>query len=444
MPAGREKLREASQRASARLEQWSMRRWFQVALATGLALLHLFAFAQAGQSRLQVPFNTNPGEHIQYVDPMAPSLGPFPRQPPHWSRLIVSRFDTQHYVGFALRGLSSCPTDPTKTDGWGYLNCGLGWLPAYGTVGGLVSSATGMEPDVALTVMAVLAAIILNLLWICPTMVKRMGRFEAFAILIAWNCYPSAWTLVAPMTESAVLALAIGGFVMLCNERWVWSALLVGACTALRLPTASFAFALGCCLLYAAWERRRAGTAQWWRPLLAVPFCGWGQFLTMAVFQIKLGNWHAFFDARFAFGDHNRLGRLIEPTYYVKGFQSQCADMVIYLGMIAVMIVTWRRVLSKLNRVETMFIVVSSLTTAVLAVAAAMQYWGITRYMLLCPLAFMGMGTVARQHRVLFVMLLAVWVGFYWHLELCSYVTQGDPKLCPCLGRIELHIPWQS
>jgi len=96
---------------------------------------------------------------IAFTDPKAPALGPIPRQPPNWSRLVVSRFDAQHYIGTALRGLSACPTDPAKADGYIYLQCGLGWLPAYGAAGGVVSDVTGLEPDYALTLLSVLCAI---------------------------------------------------------------------------------------------------------------------------------------------------------------------------------------------------------------------------------------------------------------------------------------------
>ncbi len=423
------------------LASWATRRSFKVAVATAFALAHLLVIAHAGKARLKLPFNSAPGHHLAYVDPMANSLGSIPREPPGWSRLIVSRFDSQHYIGFALRGLSSCPTDP-KEKGWGYVRCGLAWLPAYGVAGGIVSKVTGFEPDVALVLISVLCAIIVNLLWICPTMIKRLGLFEAYMVLIAWNCYAGAWNLVIPTTEPVVVALALGGFVALANERWVWAGVLIGACTALRIPTASYAFALGCCFLYAAWQRHRAKTPQWWRPLVAVPLCGWGQFATMAVFQAKLGNWHAFFDARFAFGDKNRLERLYDITYYVRGFQSQCADMVIYLGLIAIMMLTWRPVLAKFGRTERMFIVIASVITTALAVAAAMQYWGLTRYMMLCPLAFMCMGTFARRHRAAFVLWLLVSCSIYWNFEVCSYVTQGNPQACPCLGKLELSMPW--
>lgn len=428
---------------SVPLATWATRRSFKVAVATAFALLHLVVIWRAGESRLHLPFDNQPGLHLAYADPNANALGSIPRQPAGWSRLIVSRFDSQHYIGFALRGLASCPKDPKKTNhGWGYLACGLGWLPAYGLAGGLVSSATGLEPDVALVLISVLCAILVNWLWICPTMIRRLGLFEAYMVLIAWNCYAGAWNLVVPTTEPVVLALAVGGFVALANERWVWSGVLIGACTALRIPTASYAFALGCALLFAAWDRYRTKQPQWWRPLIAVPLCGWGQFATMAVFQAKLGNWHAFFDARFAFGDHNRLDRLFDITYFVRGFQSQCADMVIYLGLIAIMVLTWRPTLAGFGRTERVFVVIASVITTVLAVAAAFQYWGLTRYMMLCPLPFLCMGQFARRHRGAFVLWLVVSCAVYWNFELCSYITQGNPTACPCLGRLELSMPW--
>jgi hypothetical protein len=426
------------------IADWSNKRWVQLVIATLLALVHLFAFSLAADSRLDIPFNLAPDAHLAFTDPAADSLGTLPREPPHWSRLAVSRFDAQHYIGHALRGLDACQDDPDLATGRDYLACGLGWLPGYGVIGGWISDLTGLEPDITLTAMSVIAAIILNLIWICPTMIARFGRFEAFATLIAWNCYPAAWNLVVPATESLVLALGIGGFVMLMKERWVWSAVLIGAATAFRLPTASFAFALGCCLLLATRDRYKARVPKWWKPLVAIPLCGWGQFLTMAIFQIELDNWHAFFDARFTFGDHNRLGRLLDVQYFLKGFQSQCCDMLVYTALLVIIALTGRRVLARAGRIPAVFLVITTLFTAITAIAGAMQYWGITRYMMLCPLAFLGMGRLARSHRAVFVMWLILAVAIYWNFELCSYISQGDPDACPCLGHSELHLYWTS
>ena len=123
----------------AKLEALSTRLGFRIGIAALLVVFHLVAFATAGHDRLAQPFNNSPDEAPFYSDPNANALGPHPRQPHHWSRLITSRWDAQHYIGFAVRGLSSCPTDDSATDR-DFLKCGLGWLPAYGRVGGVIAS----------------------------------------------------------------------------------------------------------------------------------------------------------------------------------------------------------------------------------------------------------------------------------------------------------------
>jgi hypothetical protein len=423
---------------------WARVRWVQLVIAVALAFGHLGAFARAGHSRLNIPFDLAPGAHLQFTDLRAGALSGFPRQPPKWSRLVVSRMDAQHYIGTALRGLYACPKDPKKANGNAYLACGLGWLPGYGVVGTAAMKLTGLEPDFALVLVSTVCAIILNLLWICPMMVRRMGLLGAYGVLLAWNCYPGAMYLVTPLVEAMVMALTIGGFVMLSKQRWVASAFLIGASTALRLPTVDAGFALGCCLLFATWQQYKAHKPQWWRPLIAIPLCGWGQFLTMLVFQIKLGNWHAYFDARWNFGDKNRVHRFFELTYFLQGFKAQNADMIMYIALVAITLLTWRRALAGFTSIERMFIIISSVITFILAIAAPIEYWGITRYMMLGMLPFLGMGVLAKRHRGLFVMWLVLSLGIYWNFELCNYVTQGDPAACPCAGRNEMHLPWAS
>jgi hypothetical protein len=64
--------------------------------------------------------------------------------------------------------------------------------------------------------------------------------------------------------------------------------------------------------------------------------------------------------------------------------------------------------------------------------------------MMLCPLAFLGMGVMARKHTAVFVLWIVLCGAFYWHVELCGYITQGNPVACPCLGRMEFGMPFGS
>src|SRR5690349_20302653 len=106
-----EGLRAQLDELGRRLAPIAASRWFRLVVASVLVIFHLVAFSCAGKDRLGVPFNSAPGHAPYYSDPDTSSLGGYPRQPHYWSRMVVSRWDAQHYIGFAVRGLTSCPTD---------------------------------------------------------------------------------------------------------------------------------------------------------------------------------------------------------------------------------------------------------------------------------------------------------------------------------------------
>jgi hypothetical protein len=54
------------------------------------------------------------------------------------------------------------------------------------------------------------------------------------------------------------------------------------------------------------------------------------------------------------------------------------------------------------------------------------------------------MGAMARRHLPLFICWLALCAMFYWHIELCAFLTQGDPSICNCEGKFEWGMPFQS
>src|SRR5437660_6870590 len=112
----------------AQLDRVSREFHFRFAVAAVLVSFHIFAFAVAGDEQLSTSFNSAPGEAPYFSNPDAPSLsGRIPRQPHHWSRLVVSRWDAQHHIAFALRGITSCPTDASKATDLAYADCGVGW-----------------------------------------------------------------------------------------------------------------------------------------------------------------------------------------------------------------------------------------------------------------------------------------------------------------------------
>lgn len=427
-----------------RLDRLAAAPGFRLGVAALLACLHLAAFAKAGRDRLDLPFNAAPGEAPYHSDVFARATEGYPRQPHHWSRLIVSRWDAQQYIGFATRGLRGCPGDASAPD-LAYLRCGLGWLPAYGVVGGAISSATGLAADVVLVALSVIAAIVFNFLWTSRTITARLGRLEAYAALLAFNVFPSAFYVVTPYTEAATLALVMGGFLCLANGRWLAAGALVGAASALRATAPAFSLGFACAAALAAWRGRADGAPRWWRPLAAIPLAGWGLAATGLALRVFVGDAAAFLRARAAFGDAFDASRLYAPKFYLGGFTAQHMDSVMMVGVLAIAALTGRELFARFRREEAVYLAVASVAVFGLATMGhVQQYWGINRYLLLCPFVFCGMGIMARRHTAVYVLWLALCAAMYWHVELCSYIAHGDPSVCPCLGRVEFTAPFGS
>jgi hypothetical protein len=424
---------------------------FRFALAAVLVSLHIFAFSQAADDRLGISFNSST-EAPYFSNPDAPQVSSrFPRQPHHWSRLAVSRWDAQHYIAFAIRGISACPTDPKTATDVNYVDCGLAWFPAYGSVAGVINDVTGVAPDVILVLLSCLAALIVNLLWTSKTFVDRIGRGPAYAALVAFNVFPSAFFSVTPYPDLAVVALALGAFIFLCKDRWLPAAALVGAATALTPSAVGLGMGLIAAALASAMRRHEEKEARWWRPLYAIPLCVWGVALTFLVYRIVLGDAFVFFRAQSAFtngkGDQG-MGQLLDPVFYLKGISAQNLAMLGVIGGAAMVVLAARELKKAFKFDELMFLGVSAAMVILreLSVIAARGggYWQLERLVLSCPIVFLAAAIVARKHRAVFAWWLLVCVGLYWYVELCSYLTHGDPRVCPCLGKFEAWMPWQS
>src|SRR5262249_22717879 len=113
-------------------------------------------------------------------------------------------------------------------------------------------------------------------------------------------------------------------------------------------------------------------------------------------------------------------------------------------GTIAILALTAREVVKRLTPEQAIFLITCTAITIVLGTAAVHEYWGLNRYLLLCPMTFLGCGIMLRRHPAVFVGWLALCAMIYWHIELCSYISHGNLNICPCLGRYEFSMPFQS
>jgi hypothetical protein len=430
-----------------RLRELPGQRSFRLAVAIALVIFHLAAFTRAAHVRLGLPFNAAPGQAPYYSDPDAMSLANPPRQPHHWSRLVVSRWDAQHYIGFAIRGLTSCPKDGATAKDWQYMQCGLAWVPTYGEVGRFIADTTGIPADYVLLLMSILIAIAINMMWTCKTITSRLGLAEAYGALFAFNLFVSGFYIVTPYPEGATFACMLGAFILIANQRWLPAALLVGLSTALRPTSVAYAFGFGCAALYATWQGKKANTKQWWKPLATTPLAIWGQLALMLALKIYAGDPKAYLRGQKAFaGNRGNFHpfQIFDPKFYLHSFSGQHLDGVMLIGVFALIALGSYEVVKRFKRDEAVFLVVASACVILMPLVMLNGYWGLNRYLLLCALTYFSAGAIVRRLPVVYVLWLALSFSFYWNIEMCSYVAQGDPRVCNCFGKMEFTMPFES
>lgn len=418
--------------------------WFRAAVALALVIAHLVAFDIAGHRRLGVPFNSAPGEAPYYSDPDSRELMAPPRQPHHWSRLIVSRWDAQHYIGFAIRGMYACKEG---THGYALVHCGVAWMPTLGLLARPVADTTGAPADYVVLLFALIAALVLNFLWTSKTIVKRLGLLEAYGALLAFNMFASAFYIVTPYNEPIVVACTLGAYICLANRWWFRSSALIGAATAFRPTALGFVLGFGCAALVAAWEARKAGEKRWWWPLASCVIAGWGQLVMMVLFWVDIGDAKAYVHAQLEFGGRDpgfHLHRFIEPTFWFNSISTQHMDGITFIGAVTLVALGARSLAKKLPRAELVFLAAASLLMAFLPMSTVDGYWGWNRYFMLCPIIFFAAGEVLRSNRGMYILWAVISLFMYWHVEMCSYIAHGNKQICPCLGKNEWTMPYQS
>jgi hypothetical protein len=121
-------------------------------------------------------------------------------------------------------------------------------------------------------------------------------------------------------------------------------------------------------------------------------------------------------------------------------------DKAVFLAALAIVFLTFGYLRRRLQPEQLAFFTATSAMTAVIPLVTdhVHPYWGLNRYLLIAPIIYLCAGQLVRKHTAVYVLWLLACVALYWHVELCSFVTQGYPIACPCLGRFEFALPFKS
>jgi hypothetical protein len=392
--------------------------WFQVGMMKRLA-----------HDRFGWKFDESPGDPptLHNVHDPVPS---------HWDRLIVSRWDAQHYEALGLRGYTTCK-DKSQLGSGEYpdddQSCELNFYPTYGFIGGAVMRLTHWPIDYSLYYVSLAASFVLILLWTGREMLDGLGVANAYLALLLMALFDTSFALVTVQTEPCLMALTLGAFVCL-RKRWLLAgAVLAGAASAIRVTGVATGFAYCAALLFLTLRESPRPSWRWaWRGLL-MAVSGWGILALMAYFAHRFGDplIYAHSHER-AF--HHKAG--ISKIFFPDGrllMQSIWAEP--HDGLILAAGLLWfglghRKGLSGFATDARAYWYVLFFAIVAISMVGSVEiaYAGNTRYMLCALPIFFAMAATMRRKPVVLALWLFMSAAHYYHGSMCFYIGQNSPS----------------
>jgi hypothetical protein len=394
--------------------------------------MHLVAVARMGRDRYELPFNGAPGQSVDFASRVIDMI------PRNWDRLLVSRWDSQHYIDLFLRGLSQCPHPPAKVEGSDLFRCQLNFYPGYPAVGWVLSGGGRLPADYVLLALSLTASFLLLYLWTGPAMVEALGLRATYGSLLAFNTFTSAYTLVTILTEPCLLACAMGAAICLQRRRYLSGALLAGAATALRVSGPAVGAAYGLALLAATWREPPRDSVAWARRVLEALASVWGMAALMAYFWVRLRDPLAYVHAHsMSYSHEASLSAVLWPDAELlkRGIADPLHPALFAFGALVWFALGHRDALRRFPTEVQVFWYAEFALVWLISVAGTITLGlpGNSRYMLAVLPMFFAIGAVTRRRPAALLLWACISAWFYWQVDLCHWVGNvGAQRFSKC------------
>src|SRR4051812_3033870 len=93
-----------------RVRRLLSRVWFRLGVAALFLIIHVRTVADFAKEHFEQPFNAAPDSPPTFRDAAHDGHAT------NAKRLVVSRWDAEHYIAIGLRGYTQCPTGPLTRD----------------------------------------------------------------------------------------------------------------------------------------------------------------------------------------------------------------------------------------------------------------------------------------------------------------------------------------
>jgi hypothetical protein len=401
---------------------------FRFLVAVLIVYVHLLAITHLSKERFDLDFSAASSPAPSFVD-VARDL-----KPVGWDRLIVSRWDSQHYIELALRGYEPCkqpgelkpgefPDDDKR--------CQVNFFPTYGWVGRFVADHTGWAVDWAMLAVSLVSSIVFMMLMTSAPITDAIGVGGAYLALLLVNAFTSGFMLVTLHTEPLVLALVMGTFYCFAR-RWLFAAaILAGAMSAVRITGLAGGAALGVGMLFLTLEERPRWHVWVQRGIYAL-LSAWGIVALMAFYH------HRFGDALIYIHAHGReyhheasIEKILSPDtrLLIQSIWAEPNDGIWLAAGLLWFALGHREGLQRFDLPAQAFWYAVFITTIGVSMVGSSEYGygGLARYMICVPALFFAMAGILRRRPIVLAIWLYISLAHYWGGSMCFYVSAQRP-----------------
>jgi hypothetical protein len=409
--------------------------WFRAALATLCLVVHLAVLAGFAEARFGVPWNAAPGA--------PPALASARTEvPTGWNRLVVSRWDSMHYVNLALRGYDHCPPALRSTGALPSptMTCDLAFYPGYPLVGRLASLGGLVPIDYALFLVSLASGWVFYFLWTSREVVDALGARATLVALACFGLFTTGFTIVTVQTEPLLLATTLGAFVLAQRGRLVWAAIAAGAATGVRVTGAATGLAFAAFLALDAWRDPPARASGWLGRLALAALGFWGLGAMFGYDGLVMHDPLLYVHAhQLSFGHKTSLLDLLapDPSWLLHSITSVLHEGVILVAVILWFLLGHREAMRRFSppaRAYWYVLVAGVLGVSMLG-SVSRGFMGMNRYLVGAVPVFFAMGKVLERRKLAMLAWLGVSFWHSWNVDLCFYVgDRGDETVRRCKG----------
>jgi hypothetical protein len=412
--------------------KWLARAAQHVLFRAGVAIvclaLHLFAVSHFAAIHFGLPFNREPDQRPTYE--LANTL----IGSAHWNRLVVSRWDSGHYIGMTIDGLyGHCEkADLRGADLRAVTSCEFAWFPGYPALAWLASLGNHYPADYALFGVALASSFVLLFLWTGPFVVKALGVWGAYCSLLLLNVFTTGFTLVTALSDPSTMLFIFCAVLCLEKRRFLLGAFMAGLASGMRITGLAAPVAYSCALLAWAWDQEDLTWKQWVTITPAVPLSAWGVLAMMGFEWWEYKDPFVYMHAHQATFFHApKLANMVWPdaAWVVKSMSSGVHEVAFAAIMMLWFVLGHREGLRGFSRVAQVYWYVEFIFVLGVSLygSADIAYAGMTRYLLLGFGAFFAMAGVLRNKPLALLAWCVISGWHYWNSDLCYFEQHSQP-----------------